>query len=282
MTQNPTAPTPTGVSGLLKIDRPSPGGRRRRAAGRGPAGVVRRRDRLAQLGAADARRAARPRRPRRLLDLHLRQLAPHAAVRPGLGREVRATQGLTVVGVHTPEFGFERDVDNVTRADARASASTTRSRSTATTASGARSPTTSGRRSTSPTREGRIRYHHFGEGEYAMTEMVIQQLLIDAGADGRRPGPRDGRAARASRSPPTGGRCSRPRRTSATARAAASRSEDVARVRRSRTPTPRRRGCASTQWALAGTWTVARARRGARTSRAAGSRSGSTRATSTS
>ena len=32
--------------------------------------------------------------------------------------------------------------------------------------------------------EGRIRYHHFGEGEYAMTEMVIQQLLVDAGAEG--------------------------------------------------------------------------------------------------
>jgi hypothetical protein len=31
--------------------------------------------------------------------------------------------------------------------------------------------------------EGRIRYHHFGEGEYAMTEMVIQQLLMDAGAN---------------------------------------------------------------------------------------------------
>src|SRR5262249_3349231 len=31
---------------------------------------------------------------------------------------------------------------------------------------------------------GRIRYHHFGEGEYAMTEMVIQQLLADAGAEG--------------------------------------------------------------------------------------------------
>jgi len=30
--------------------------------------------------------------------------------------------------------------------------------------------------------EGRIRFHHFGEGEYAMTEMVIQQLLFDAGA----------------------------------------------------------------------------------------------------
>ena len=30
--------------------------------------------------------------------------------------------------------------------------------------------------------EGRIRFHHFGEGEYAMTEMVIQQLLVAAGA----------------------------------------------------------------------------------------------------
>ena len=30
--------------------------------------------------------------------------------------------------------------------------------------------------------QGRIRYHHFGEGEYAMTEMVIQQLLLEAGA----------------------------------------------------------------------------------------------------
>ena len=29
---------------------------------------------------------------------------------------------------------------------------------------------------------GRIRYHHFGEGEYAMSEMVIQQLLAEAGA----------------------------------------------------------------------------------------------------
>ena len=31
--------------------------------------------------------------------------------------------------------------------------------------------------------EGRVRYHHFGEGEYAMTEMAIQQLLLEAGAD---------------------------------------------------------------------------------------------------
>jgi hypothetical protein len=32
--------------------------------------------------------------------------------------------------------------------------------------------------------EGRIRYHHFGEGEYAMTEMAVQQLLLEAGAQG--------------------------------------------------------------------------------------------------
>ena len=59
------------------------------AAGRGPAGVVRWRDVLAQLGAADARGAARTRRPRRFLDVHLRQLAPHPPVRPRLGRQVR-------------------------------------------------------------------------------------------------------------------------------------------------------------------------------------------------
>ena len=89
--------------------------------------------------------------------------------------------GLTVIGAHTPEFGFEHDVDNVRAslgwfdldwpvavdsdygvwrafdnhywpavylADA----------------------------------DGNLRYHHFGEGEYAMTEMAIQELLAEAGA----------------------------------------------------------------------------------------------------
>src|SRR5215211_9309728 len=93
-----------------------------------------------------------------------------------------ADRGLTTIGVHTPEFDFEHDLDNVTTqspalnvpypiavdsdygvwqafdnhywpavylADA----------------------------------QGRIRYHHFGEGEYAMTEMAIQQLLVEAGAE---------------------------------------------------------------------------------------------------
>ena len=92
-----------------------------------------------------------------------------------------ADAGLTIVGVHTPEFDFERDLGNVVAesqnlgveypiavdsdygvwnefanhywpaiyiADA----------------------------------EGRLRYHHFGEGEYPRIEMVIQRLLVDAGA----------------------------------------------------------------------------------------------------
>jgi thiol-disulfide isomerase/thioredoxin len=92
-------------------------------------------------------------------------------------------QGLVVVGVHTPEFEFEQDLRNVSRAlkdmqivypvavdndyaiwrafenrywpalyfvDAR----------------------------------GRIRHHHFGEGEYEQSERVIQRLLAEAGAGG--------------------------------------------------------------------------------------------------
>ncbi|TMA86287.1 MAG: thioredoxin family protein [Deltaproteobacteria bacterium] len=92
-------------------------------------------------------------------------------------------QGLVVIGVHTPEFRFEKDVDNVRRAakemkidfpiaidndyaiwrafdnhywpalyviDA----------------------------------QGRIRHHQFGEGEYERSERIIQQLLSEAGFSG--------------------------------------------------------------------------------------------------
>lgn len=91
--------------------------------------------------------------------------------------------GLVVIGVHTPEFGFEQNIDNVRRAaqdlkvdypiaidsnyaiwrafdnhywpalyfvDA----------------------------------QGNIRHHHFGEGQYEQSEMVIQRLLAEAGMDG--------------------------------------------------------------------------------------------------
>ena len=90
-------------------------------------------------------------------------------------------QGLTVVGVHTPEFGFERDVDNVATAVRNMAidypialdsgyaiwrAFDNHYWPAVYLADG----------------QGRIRYHHFGEGEYAMAEMGIQQLLVEAGS----------------------------------------------------------------------------------------------------
>ncbi|MGR0221530.1 thioredoxin [Agromyces sp. ZXT2-6] len=89
--------------------------------------------------------------------------------------------GLTVVGVHTPEFGFESDIDNVV--------AQTRNL-------GIEYPVAvdSGYRVWGAFENrfwpavyiadvnGRVRHHHFGEGEYAQTEMVIQRLLLDAGA----------------------------------------------------------------------------------------------------
>src|SRR5215212_1721337 len=92
-------------------------------------------------------------------------------------------QGFTVVGVHTPEFPFEKDVDNVRRA-------------------------VKEMRVVYPVAldsdyaiwrafnnqywpalyfvdaQGRIRHHQFGEGDYEQSEKVIQQLLAEAGAGG--------------------------------------------------------------------------------------------------
>jgi thiol-disulfide isomerase/thioredoxin len=91
--------------------------------------------------------------------------------------------GLTVIGVHTPEFGFERNVDNVTARSA---------------GFGVDYPIAidsdygvwqAFANHYWPAlyvadAEGRIRYHHFGEGEYEMSEMAIQQLLLEAGHGG--------------------------------------------------------------------------------------------------
>jgi thiol-disulfide isomerase/thioredoxin len=91
--------------------------------------------------------------------------------------------GLVVVGVHTPEFPFERELENVRQAATR-------------------------QRVTLPIAldsdyaiwqafanhywpavyiadsSGRIRHHWFGEGGYAECEMVIQRLLREAGREG--------------------------------------------------------------------------------------------------
>ena len=88
--------------------------------------------------------------------------------------------GLVVVGVHSPEFGFEKDEDNVREAVAE-------------------------QQVTWPVamdndfrtwrayenrwwphkflidRDGAIRYHHIGEGAYLETELHIRNLLVEAG-----------------------------------------------------------------------------------------------------
>ncbi|MCP1441512.1 cytochrome c biogenesis protein CcdA/thiol-disulfide isomerase/thioredoxin [Pseudomonas sp. GGS8] len=90
-------------------------------------------------------------------------------------------QGLVVIGVHAPEFAFERDVGNVTKAmkdlgitypvaidnDYKVWRAFNNEYWPAHYFADA---------------QGRIRYHHFGEGKYAESEQVIQQLLREAGA----------------------------------------------------------------------------------------------------
>jgi thiol-disulfide isomerase/thioredoxin len=92
-------------------------------------------------------------------------------------------QGLVVIGVHSPEFGFEKNVDNVRRA-------------------------AKAMRVDYPIAldsdfaiwralnneywpalyivdaQGRIRHHQFGEGNYEQSERIIQQLLAEAGNSG--------------------------------------------------------------------------------------------------
>jgi thiol-disulfide isomerase/thioredoxin len=88
--------------------------------------------------------------------------------------------GLVVVGVHTPEFDFEHDLHNVHQQ---------------VTALGVDYPVAVDNdyaiwdgfdnhywpASYFIDAKGRIRHHRFGEGDYQMSEMVLQQLLADAG-----------------------------------------------------------------------------------------------------
>ena len=99
-------------------------------------------------------------------------------------------QGLVVIGVHAPEFAFEKNIDNVRKAVADLDDRPIPSPSTTTMRSGAPSTTSTGRRIISSMREGRIRHHHFGEGDYDESERVIQQLLAEAGKTGRAGEPR--------------------------------------------------------------------------------------------
>ena len=89
-------------------------------------------------------------------------------------------QGLVVIGIHTPEFAFERNVDNVKRAvrDLKIDYPVAIDSNFALWRAFDNQYW--------PAHyfidaEGRIRHHHFGEGEYAESEHVIQQLLAETG-----------------------------------------------------------------------------------------------------
>jgi cytochrome c biogenesis protein CcdA/thiol-disulfide isomerase/thioredoxin len=94
--------------------------------------------------------------------------------------EQYARDGLVVIGVHAPEFAFERDPDNVRQAVKDL---------------GIRYPValdnqyklwSALKNNYWPAHyfidaKGRVRFHHFGEGGYDRSERVIRQLLAEAG-----------------------------------------------------------------------------------------------------
>jgi thiol-disulfide isomerase/thioredoxin len=90
-------------------------------------------------------------------------------------------QGLAVVGVHTPEFPFEHDADNVRRAvqDMQVAYPVAIDNDYAVWRAFANHYWPALYFADA---HGRIRHHHFGEGEYQRSEMIIQQLLAEAGS----------------------------------------------------------------------------------------------------
>ena len=89
-------------------------------------------------------------------------------------------KGLVVIGVHAPEFAFEKDIGNVRKAvaDLKVDYPVAIDNNYAI--------WRAFKNEYWPAHyfidaQGRIRHHHFGEGEYDKSEQVIQQLLAEAG-----------------------------------------------------------------------------------------------------
>jgi thiol-disulfide isomerase/thioredoxin len=92
-------------------------------------------------------------------------------------------QGLVVVGVHTPEFPFEEDVDNVRQAakDMRVEYPIALDSDYAVWRAFSNQYWPAVYIADA---QGRIRHHQFGEGQYEACERVIQRLLRQAGHEG--------------------------------------------------------------------------------------------------
>ncbi len=89
--------------------------------------------------------------------------------------------GLTIVGVHTPEFPFERDPGNVEEAIERRRPPLSRRPGQRTAAPGSAYANQYWPAEYFIDARGRVRYVHFGEGEYGEKEQVIRELLAEAG-----------------------------------------------------------------------------------------------------
>jgi thiol-disulfide isomerase/thioredoxin len=91
--------------------------------------------------------------------------------------------GLTVIGVHTPEFAVERDIDGIRRA-----AEQMRIDFPIAVDSDYSIWQAFGNQYWPALyfidKDGQIRHHRFGEGEYEQSEIVLQRLLAAAGAEG--------------------------------------------------------------------------------------------------
>jgi thiol-disulfide isomerase/thioredoxin len=92
-------------------------------------------------------------------------------------------KGLVVIGVHTPEFGFEKKLDNIRRA-----IKEMRIEYPVAIDSNYAIWNAFGNQYWPAIyfidAQGRIRHHHFGEGDYEQSERVIQKLLVEAGNHG--------------------------------------------------------------------------------------------------
>jgi hypothetical protein len=92
------------------------------------------------------------------------------------------SDGLVTIGIHTPEFSFERNVDNV-----RAALEQMRIRYPVVVDNDYGVWNAFANHYWPALyfadADGRIRHHRFGEGDYERSEVAIQQLLADTGAD---------------------------------------------------------------------------------------------------
>jgi thiol-disulfide isomerase/thioredoxin len=96
-------------------------------------------------------------------------------------------EGLVVIGVHTPEFAFERNLDNVRRAVRQMAIEYP------VVIDNDHSIWRAFRNQYWPAlyfvdARARVRHQHFGEGEYEQSELTIQRLLGEAGVAGIRDG----------------------------------------------------------------------------------------------